>query len=91
MQKFNINECVRFRLTAEGLLIWTAYYRALDAQVRQYFADHPDSLPPPHSDGLYEGQLWEVVNIFGGHMRNGGPVLFEDMAIYLPDNKLEAV
>lgn len=59
---FNINNLVRIKLTDEG--------RAIAAREDRYFRS-------PDEDGWTSEQLWVVMQVFGPHLFNGGPLMFE--------------
>jgi hypothetical protein len=65
---FNLNNCVRVKLTDEG----RAYVAAKDAMFR---ASHGVLLvrPVESADGWSEWQMWELMQTFGDDIFMGGP------------------
>jgi len=73
--EFNVNNCVKVKLTEVGLDILRQRHD-FDANLapRILGAFTP---PPTDADGWSKFQLWELCNKFGEQMYNGGSVPFE--------------
>jgi hypothetical protein len=69
--KFNINECVRIRLTDKGREIHKAAFAVVERITGRYTA------PKEDSGGWCEMQLWTVMELFGPHIYMGCENPFE--------------
>jgi len=65
----NMNDRVRIRLHDSGRAILRAHATR--------FGDDHSSLWPVNDEGFAEMHLWEVMQIFGPHIRMGPPPPFE--------------
>lgn len=80
--KFNINDCIKVKLTAKGKKIiqedyeqLCASYPNLDIKMR-YVED---------ADGYTEFQLWDFMRLFGSHLYCGSPCYIEKNQIILEE------
>lgn len=62
----NLNDKVSVKLTPKGR-------KVLVGEFTKYGVRYT-----PRTDGLYVGPLWALMDIFGGYMLPGAPMLFED-------------
>lgn len=68
---YNLNDRVRFRMTAEGERIWHMHY-----------ARSPRPVPlPPVVNGHSELQMWRLMEIYGPHIDNAEPPIEMDVLI----------
>ena len=79
--EFNLNEMVRIKLTEKALQI---HRQDFDDFVRETGLKDMFYLPPlMDKDGWHKEQLWQLMRLYGPHMYNGGPVLFEKLTIQI--------
>jgi hypothetical protein len=69
--EFNVNETVRVRLTDRGRDILRAYWAESTLPGREPYS------PRISDDGWYDTQLWNVMHVFGPHVRLGFDVPFD--------------
>ena len=70
--EININDCVKVRLTQDGLARHRKYFCDLAASAKIPMENIMPVLKPD-IDGQVEFQLWELMQIFGAEMYNGNP------------------
>lgn len=70
---YNINNYVLVKLTSYGLDIMR---RARESFVSRYPSVQWTE-PAPDAEGYVRFQMWELMQLFGEHIRMGGPVPFE--------------
>ncbi len=73
---FNINDCVRVRLTPHGHKIVREQFRKLNAML-PITADVKFTPPRDDADGWSRWQMWRLMQTFGEHIKLAGPVPFE--------------
>ena len=88
MKKFNINDHVKVKLTDVGKDI---FYHQFDDLNRTGFLYIEPYYPIVDEEGYTKFQLWELMSIYGPHLRMGCNVPFEDCAIYIRGGDLEEV
>jgi hypothetical protein len=72
--QFNINDKVRVKLTKHGKAMLVADHVMLFQEYRTKPAYTPKK---EDAEGWSEWQLWALMDAFGHHMHNGGPLCFE--------------
>lgn len=78
---FNVNHYVRVRLNDHGRNIHRDYWKPhTDALGHVY---HP---PEEDADGWSKWQMWELMQLYGQHMRNGSNVPF-NLEIEIVENQ----
>ncbi|MEO5499023.1 MAG: hypothetical protein ABIR46_00820 [Candidatus Saccharimonadales bacterium] len=80
----NTNNIVKVRLTRVGEEILRKHYEELTRSVnRKATYLDPDTLVRKHDSegGQQEFQMWDLMNIFGPHMINGTPQVFQNNQI----------
>lgn len=79
MKKMNFNCSIKVKLDPYGREIYEARYGAL----------------PVDKNGFVKFQLWDFMNLFGGHFGKGNPVnnkyILEDGCIYIDEDCLDEV
>lgn len=79
---FNINSCVRVRLTDKGRMLHAARHSL-------NWAGHgkasPYSAPAEDSDGWSKWRLWELMESFGRHVGLGTSPAFTEIELYTKD------
>lgn len=80
MESFNINDCIKVKLTAYGCKIHIEYYskylpKSLMSTPKNY-------VPVIDEEGFTKYQLWEFMNIFGEHMTMTEEQVIQDNLIY---------
>jgi hypothetical protein len=74
--KLNLNTSVTITLTLEGQEWYHDYW------IQLWSAGLPEKYIP-HDLGTFTGMLWEVMEIFGPHIKMGGPSLFLNNDLFL--------
>lgn len=72
---FNINNYVSVKLTKEGGEQWYRHHERFGI-----IGDGPEI----DENGWMRIQLWELMQIFGSELRNGGPLMFETNILFHP-------
>lgn len=93
MKEFNINDCVKIKLTETGIAILKNRH---DSILKAY-ADNPEVLktlgefknPEVDENGYTEMQMWEVMNLFGNYMYNGNPDMPFETTIAISEEYLK--
>lgn len=81
---FNINDEIKVKLTDKGRAVYESYWTAVLAS--------SNGLKPPSldkwtdEDGWISFQLWDAMTIFGPYCHNGGPNLFVNNTILIPNS-----
>lgn len=75
--KFNVNNNVRVRLTAEGLDILRVQHEKLAKEYPKVLAYRAPFTPPASVDGWTTYQLWWLMAVFGNYMSCGCNPPFE--------------
>ena len=78
--KFNINHCVRIKLTDRGRQI-------LEDQWKEILPKEEYEHPKEDDEGYIEMQLWIILNRFGSYTHMGCDLPFET-EIIIKDNKV---
>ncbi len=86
MKSFNINNCVRIRLTPFGITILKIEHENAHSKVPFIGEFNP---PDVDEDGYCEMQLWKVMQVFGEYMHNGALNQPFEMIIQIEDNMFE--
>lgn len=83
----NLNDVVRFRLTAEGRLAVHDYFDGLKLRMhaKDWFAHHKQE------DGSFCDMLWSVMQILGPSIFMGGPPLIEKNELVLESDLEESI
>lgn len=70
---FNINDCVKVKLTDEGINILREQYNSMLKQLtsEQKKAMGSFKLPEVDEEGYTKFQFWDLMNHFGQYMYNG--------------------
>lgn len=87
MKAFNINDCIKVKLTDKGKEIIQEDYENTRAQYPEL------DLKPLYieeADGFTEFQLWHFMQIFGEHFWCGAPAYIENNEIVFCDGELKA-
>ena len=91
MKEFNLNNCIKVRLSEEGRAAWLGQlvtFRKLTEE--DYKKLENELLSQIDSEDYLKIPLWKFTQIFGPQMWNGKPeLLFKDMVIQLDENELE--
>ena len=87
MKSFNINDCVKFKLTDYGKDVYYHRFDSLNELAGKEVVK--PSYPKIDSEGYSEMQLWHFMSIFGSHIFNGGPLVIENNRIYIRDEDLK--
>lgn len=75
MYPLNLNECVKVKLTEDGLRLYREYWLKLGLMGNE---------PRIGADGYYETELWGLMEVFGPELYNGQmKVFFEGNNIFL--------
>ena len=79
---FNINDFVSVRLTGHGKRVYEAFKAQQNKDIRAAGVE-PDLVErhPETPSGWSRWQLWELMSIFGPHLYNGGPLMFNTTII----------
>ena len=86
---FNINECIKVKLTQKGKLIYLEY----QIEIQKKFDRDGIKIDVPlsievDSEGFSSFQLWRFMEIFGSHMYCGCESVIEGPILYLPEELL---
>ena len=86
---FNINECIKVKLTQKGKLIYLEYQIEIQKRFNRdgIKIDVPLSIEVD-SEGFSSFQLWKFMEIFGSHMYCGAEPVIEECVLYLPEELL---
>ena len=80
-RQVNLNDEVWVKLTPDGIATYNAdpVRKKIREEMPQYAREVQE---------VEDFQLWELMQIFGQNMYNGGPVLFQDLLVYFhnPDD-----
>lgn len=82
--KFNINETVYVKLTAKGLDVHKKYWEEIFK-----YSKYEYNPPKPNSEGYYQFQLWDLMNIFGSSCYNGCKAPFETYILFSKEDVKE--
>ncbi len=89
MPSFNINNLVRFKLTARGLELHRKHWDDLDTLCQGRLSRiSPYQSPSTDKDGWTMDQLWNFMNIYGQSMAIGSVNVIEDNIIVLHSTDL---
>jgi hypothetical protein len=72
--KFNINDCVKVKLTPRGVELLALKHASLK---RQFPKMHDFQMPEIDAEGYTKYQLWELMHNFGDCIVMGAPLPFE--------------
>ena len=86
---FNINECIKVKLTQKGKLIYLEH----QIEIQKRFNRDGIKIDVPlnvevDNEGFSSFQLWRFMEIFGSHMYCGAEPVIEGPILYLPGELL---
>ena len=86
---FNINECIKVKLSQKGKLIYLEHQIEIQKRFNRdgIKIDVPLSIEVD-SEGFSSFQLWKFMEIFGSHMYCGAEPVIEGPILYLPEELL---
>jgi len=87
MKKFNINDCVKVKLTSQGKAV---LQQQLAERVQRWNCENrcPYQSRPKDANGYIKFQMWELMHIFGNDFYNGCQIPFET-TVLIEDKDLE--
>lgn len=89
MKRFNVNELVKVKLTDVGKDIFYHRWDSLNEMCKEVVIE--PRYPKVDEEGFTEFQLWDLMNIYGPHLRMGCNVPFEENLIYFEDASEEDI
>ena len=71
MDKINLNDKIKVKLTALGVQIHFNHYNKVNTDYKRQIIKLQNCRPVIDEEGYTEYQLWEFMNIFGNYLYNG--------------------
>ena len=77
-QDFNINDCVKVKLTEKGKRIYYHQHDELNNEILKYGGSLISPIELKYDDeGYVKFQMWHLMEVFGKHLRLGCDTPFE--------------
>ena len=71
MEKWNLNDLVKVKLTAYGVKVHFNYYNAINEAHDRTIIPPAQCMPNIDGNGYTTYQLWDFINIFGSSIHMG--------------------